>query len=190
MKLGSTLSGIGILASALLISCSTRPVFDLQHPQLIPGKTTPPEARKLLGSPDRETHIINSDITTWSYSYNQVLNSGKIVVNQLTLNFKKDLLERYCYNWSSGKQLPRKFQIAPALESLKKGISAKADTIAALGEPSGKGGCRISIQSGTESVEIWYWTQSLDDRNDREVSILFNPSGVISEIKQYESKQN
>jgi len=190
MKVASTLARIGFLAIVLLTSCATGPVFDFQHPQLTPGSTTAPEARKLLGPPDRETHITNSEITTWSYSYNQVVPSGKIVVNQLTLSFEKDLLERFCYNWSSGKQLPRKFQISTAMERLKKGTSTKADAIAALGEPSGKGGCRISETSGTESVEIWYWTQPIDDHHDQEVNIRFKPSGVISDTAQYESKQN
>jgi len=110
-----------LAATALLFlisSCATRPVFDLKTgSNLIPGSTATAQARQILGPPDYTSQVKDSqgDTLLWNYNYARVLNNGTVTMNRLSLTFQKEVLQQYCYQWSSGPQLPRSTQIAKAL---------------------------------------------------------------------------
>ena len=173
-------------------SCVTRPPFDFQTGSgLALGSTTTAQARNLLGKPDYERSLKNSggQFTFLTYWYAKGTTTGDIVNDTLTLTFKDDLLQQYCFQSPTGKEVWRRIKIDEVLKQLKQGTSTKTDAVNALGQPSGKTLCRPLKHDPKDRNELWYWIQKLEGRRHyRTVTMTFDDAGVVSEIQQSESQ--
>jgi hypothetical protein len=173
----------------LLTSCATtRPIFDFQTGSgLVLGSTTTAQARTLLGKPNSEQHLKNSEgqITYLTYWYPKPVISGEIALDTLRLTFKDGSLQKYCYQNHTGKELWRGLNVDQALQPLKKGVSTRAEVVKALDLPGGKSVCR---SNDSEKVnEFWYWKQILPGAiHFRNVMISFDANGIVSDIQQSE----
>lgn len=183
------------LAAGLLFlfcSCATRPIFDYQSGSgLALGSTTTAEARTLLGKPDYERNLKNSlgQFAFLTYWYAKGTTTGDIVHDTLTLTFKDDVLEQYCFQSPSGKEVWRRIEIDQVLKRLKTGTSTRTDAVTALGPPSGTTLCRTLKHDPKDRNELCYWIQTLPGRRHyRTVTITFDDADIISEIQQTESQ--